>query len=103
MAARGSQNKIIFSFLIEFRVGKMLLELRGKRGVKKKVFFFLQLKSIFQIYSLQKQIAKTKIFELFQKGRIKNTFCLLQNVFLDNTNSNGSRRAWVAVIILHCK
>ena len=43
------------------------------------------------------------LFELFQKGRIKNTLCLLQNVFLDNTNSNGSRRAWVAVIILHCK
>ena len=54
MAARGSQNKIIFCFLIEFRVGKMLLELRGKGGVKK-CFFFLQLKSIFQIYSLQKQ------------------------------------------------
>lgn len=40
MAARGSQNKIIFSFLIEFRVGKMLLELRGKGGVKKMLFLF---------------------------------------------------------------
>ena len=33
----------------------MLLELHGKGGVKKLSFFFLQLKSIFQIYSLQKQ------------------------------------------------
>ena len=40
MAARGSQNKIIFSFLIEFRVGKMLLELRGKGDVKKMFVFF---------------------------------------------------------------
>ena len=65
----------------------MMLELHGKRDVKK-MWFLLDLKNIFQFFSLHKQ--GYFCFRIVSKGRI------FQNIFLENANSNGSRRAWVA-------
>ena len=64
-----------------------MLELHGKRDVKK-LRFLWELKNIFQIYSLHKQ--GYFCFRIVSKGRI------FQNIFLENANSNGSRRAWDA-------
>ena len=64
-----------------------MLELHGKGDVKK-LRFLWELKNIFQIYSLHKQ--GFFCFRIVSKGRI------FQNIFLDNANSNGSRRALVA-------
>ena len=52
------------------------------------MWFLLDLKNIFQFFSLHKQ--GYFCFRIVSKGRI------FQNIFLENANSNGSRRAWVA-------
>ena len=65
----------------------MMLELHGKRDVKK-LWFLSDLKNIFQFFSLHKQ--GYFCFRIVSKGRI------FQNIFFENANSNCSRRAWVA-------